>query len=589
MADIRDFDQLERLEEWVLDNWRIIQESIAETTQISLDDIERLQVQELIIAGEHGRGTGRTGPFPLRLAFVIDVEGEVASESDLYRNFIPTIPNVFSDPDFRDDLEGFEPPFDGLEDEFERITSTSIPSDRLEEGIRSIITLRDDEPNRLYSLTRDQDIIVTEDTISRQPSGTRAELQEEPDVEVRSITQYPDLRELSNSIISAFSVARDGTAESYDEVSEDISNLTVTNIVETGPWGKGVADKGEDAFEFSIFIDLPGDRSAESIIRFSRISRDIEDVIADNFEPSETAREWAPAADFIVIASERLESVIENSIEDPSVDSAIDIYNLREYRLEEADTVGFNVASEDVETEDVEEVEDEPVDEEPEEPEVVEEKPPSEEELLEERFPSVPVELRPYAREPDHLEIPAGKETKSVEPREMFDFEIELATPGTANTPISQIREGIGEAIAAQTFGVDEPAGTFPRTGIYIKYHLLHNGPAYILQMYNNLVVYTGYIRSIHGVDVKPGTYQSFREYIYRLEQVHKRDLGPQLIRPLDKSETSKMDIDTTPILPDGTEAPWLEDRQYYIIEEDGVDHPAWQDVVGFIYENEEQ
>lgn len=578
MPNIREFEELEQLEDWILNNYNIILESIADTTDLSESEIFSLEIQEIIIAGEWGRGTPRTGDFPLRIIFVLDVDGEVTSETEVFQTFAEPITNTFSDPEFRAQIEGWEEPPELIQNEFTEIQTVVIPTDRFEEGINRFIQIREDEPNRGYSLTRDQDIhVLGGGDFRREQTGIRVD----EDIEVTEATDirdFPELEDMIERIEMAYITGVEEAMEEFPDQSELIQQLTIENILIMGEWGTGTAEYGVDRFDIVIGVDSV----SNELNRGPRIRQTISDIAVNALEPSDLMEEWSSGVNMRVINATGLESFLQGEIDDPATDRVYDILNNVNYELEPTEPFGFEVVSDEEE----EVIEPEP---EPEPEPVVEEEPEpelTEIEILAEAFPDVPRDLLPFVGEGGNVTIPAGKGAKTVKPRPLYDFEEELITPGPAGTGLGTFQEGIGEAIASGLFGIEIVPGTFPRTGIYVKNRLLHEGPAYVLQMYNDLVIYTGYIRSMYDYDIKTGRYSSFREFIYRVEEVGKRG-GPELIRPLSQQEASGAGLESIPDHPSipGEKAPWLENRQYYDIVEENTDHEAWDDIVGYLYD----
>jgi len=424
------------------------------------------------------------------------------------------------------------------------------------------------------------------------------------------ILNYPDQEDLASRLEQAYTMALTEAMEEFDDREDAIGELVIDSIVFTGEFGRGKATEGEDGFEVIYFIDRQGGQDPSNIIRLTRITRFLGETILELFEPPEMMLQMGAGINIRVLDADNFDGIVESSIMDIDEGRVYDIYNKRVCGLEPKDPVGTEVVCKSLEEylgqEDVTE-EGEQKDEitgeerrileqagfiEPEEPPEREEEPePIPEEALTQRelaeqFPDIPLELRDFAEPDGVLEIPAGKETKQVDPRDMYDFERELLTPGEGDTTVDIRQDGIGFAIASGQFGTGEfvPA-TYPRTGTYVKWYLYYQGPAYILQMYNDLVIYSGYIRGVHGVDAKAGRYSSFRNYIQRLLKIGKEG-GPVLIRAISEEQASAMGLETLPDHPtiEGEKAPWLESRQYYEINEDNMGHGAWDNPTEYLY-----
>lgn len=198
-------------------------------------------------------------------------------------------------------------------------------------------------------------------------------------------------------------------------------------------------------------------------------------------------------------------------------------------------------------------------------------------------------ELTAFAISESALEVPAGKDTKQVEPRDIYPFEIAMSEPVPEEIDgIPNIDDGVGLAIGMGTLGVSEPPGNFPRTGLYIKNRLIHEGAAYVLEMYNDLVVYSAYISGKWQMKFRPGDYSSFRTFIYRLKTFGAdEDEGIEgLIKPIPAREAFDRGFDILPDHPsiEGEKAAWLENRQYYEINPDRAEDPAWDNITEWMY-----
>jgi hypothetical protein len=206
-----------------------------------------------------------------------------------------------------------------------------------------------------------------------------------------------------------------------------------------------------------------------------------------------------------------------------------------------------------------------------------------EEKRLARKFPDVPEGIREFAVSSNQIEVPFGKETKSLEPRELYDWEVQAIE---ANT---EFEEHIGHNVSMDNLK-DIPASTFPRTSHYIKNRLLRTGPSYKLEIYNDLLVYTAYANAYHNMSLKPGTYLSMRRLFNNIENIPQEG-GPKLVEPLSQQQAASRGLEVTPDHPtiDGGKADWLENRQYYIVVEENVEHPAWNNPTKYLYEELER
>lgn len=150
--------------------------------------------------------------------------------------------------------------------------------------------------------------------------------------------------------------------------------------------------------------------------------------------------------------------------------------------------------------------------------------------------------------------------------------------------PTRQVTNGVGFQVQIGMLGINQPPATFPRTSSYIKNRLLYEGPAYILELYRDLVVYSGFISGYYNMTFRPGSYTSFRQFIYRLKEIGKRG-GPELIEDVSQQRAASMGLETVPDHPtiEGEKAPWLENRRYIDIVEDNKDHSAWNNPVEYL------
>lgn len=227
-------------------------------------------------------------------------------------------------------------------------------------------------------------------------------------------------------------------------------------------------------------------------------------------------------------------------------------------------------------------------------PPEIEEEEPTELERLQEEYPEVPTELLEFINDDGTLDIRAGKETKQVEPREMYGFEKRLAFTMDRldeegfDGEEDQLPHGVGRADDMGLLGETKLVPNYPQTVQYIKYRLLYEGPAYQLEVFNDIVVYVGFIRNIWEHDFRASSYQTVRTIFSRLQKVHKEGLTPQLIRPLTAEELQSNGFDITPKMKlrggGEIEAPWLENRKYYKVVEENVNHPAWDNLHDILY-----
>lgn len=427
------------------------------------------------------------------------------------------------------------------------------------------------------------------------------------------IWEFPELEALERFILDGIGQARqigiDISEEEEDETQiEILQRISLERILVVDEWGMGTAEIGQDPLRVLLFFDIDGVESESTFPPFDRIARLITQTFIQliNDEiliPPEPSTEWFSRLDPEPRPMDRFEDVASlalgrgqgNTIYDMTREEAIQFTEPPEPErpgerpprrpFSELPRIPLQSLRERVREPEPEEVEPE-LEPEPEpEPEPA---PLTIQDRIDRAFDNFEIDNK--------LDIPAGKPTRRVERRELFDFEIRMSMTQQSLlqldefSPGEQIRGAIGSAIQFNTVGRRNPALTFPRTGLYVKHYLTENGPQYVMQLYRDLVVYSGFISGFYGMKLQPGRYSSFRSFMYRLYQVGERD-GPTLVKRLSQQQAAARGLSVTPDHPTipGEKAPWLADRQYYAIEEENFDSPAWEDVVEFISEGVEQ
>lgn len=420
------------------------------------------------------------------------------------------------------------------------------------------------------------------------------------------IWEFPDLEELEDFIFSGIERAKEDLIarfreEGNEERADAVERLDLERVVIVDEWGEGTAAIGEDILDAFLFFDMENEPEPHLASNFDPAARSITQRFVDlinegEVQPPPDAMEWFAGFDPQPVAISRYEDQVGlslgrregNTVFDLTVGQAI---VFRE--PEEPERPGLPTKPVSVENlprltveqlrERVREPEPEPEVEE----EIIEEEPEPEVLTAEQR---VERSLQEFEVD-DILDIPAGKPTRRVESRELYDFELFMGLPTMVLTelgfdPVDQITNAIGESIELGRFGNADPPATFPRTSTYVKHRLLNIGPAYVLELYRDLIVYSGFISSFHDGRFIPGRYSSFREYMYRLLEIGRRG-GPTLVRKLSQQQAARRGLEVIPNHPTipGAKAPWLQNRQYYEIIEENQDHIAWQDPVGFLQE----
>ena len=591
MPDIRDYPDLQGLQDWVVNNFRAIKQFGINEMDEPEDIISKLEIQELIIYGEYGRGTTRTGRFPLQVIVVMDVDGEKTSTSTPFIDFSKSITSLMENMNLSEDIPNFEQPNEEMEQYFNGYDFNRTPSDDITGGVNRWVPIRSNEDSAMaYSLTYDQNIIVERSGITREPAGAQVSesVTEEVNTSDSDIAEYPEKAPLEEHIIQSFNRSKQESISEFPNREEDINDMVISNIVIAGEWGNGDAEFGVDSLMVDIFVGLRGYRSISSVPIVSRILRTITEQMNSGFDPDDMLKEWTGGVTFRLFQSDDYESRVEADINNPDTGTVYNLTQRKKYHLVPRETVGYNVEP----VEQGENKNQQPSKQEQKEQQPVQQEQPEEqvipEESLAQAYPEIPPELRPFAIEQDEIEVPINKDSKRVKPRPLYEFEMELMTPGDAGTSISrQINDGIGFYIQSGQYGIMAPPPTFPRVGSYIKYHLLYQGPSYINQMYNDLVIYSAYLTSSYGSTFKVMTYGSFREYIHRLKLLGDKNITPQLIRPLSQQQAAAKGLTSIATLPSGIQAPWLERKHYYEVIEDNIDNPAWDNPSKALYEED--
>lgn len=417
------------------------------------------------------------------------------------------------------------------------------------------------------------------------------------------IWQYPDLAELENFLSRLTLQSAETVSQQTRPAAAFVDGLSVRKFLVFGKWGEGTAEFGEDELKIVVFFGFSGPDNNFDDVADAVVNRMSRDIIEGRINIPQDLRNATESIEFVSanitdfndiladMAISNLEMVfdISDSVaidlkegEAPDTFPRIPLENLLEDEEEEKEEA------------DVDEITPEninlPLTTAPELPEAVIPEIP-EEMLAGPEFPDINENLRPFAVTEDTLEIPAGKEEKQIEVREPFDFEQEMALPGLQTTTqiFQQTQEEIAQPIGAGTLGTQEPVGTYPRTGLYIRNYLTFRGPAYSYEIYKNLVYYSGYISTLHDINVRAGSYQTFREYMYVLERIGEEG-GPALIESLTQQQAAAQGLQTVPDHPsiEGEKAPWLERRQYYDIVEENNNSEIWNNPYDYLHGDED-
>lgn len=421
------------------------------------------------------------------------------------------------------------------------------------------------------------------------------------------IWEFPELEELEDFIEDGVETAKEEAVDNGDLTEFNADRLVLEKILVTGDWGMGRAEVGESPLEVLLIFDMEGAPTPHIDPAFDPSARVVLTtmqslITSGEIEPTELMKGSINGIDTTHAAISRLEENIlkalgkgeGNSIYDMSAGVRIEfsegVREVRSLPKTPLEILRQQAEEEDEEPEDEEEPEEEDEPPEPPEPPEVPQEGPDEEE--EDPFPDVPEELHQFAISNEQLEIPSGKETLKIDPREPHDFEVEMAKPGVNVDPSvnAGILGEIGRSVAVGKFGQADSPGTFPRTGKYVRNYLKYQGDSYAYEMYKNLVYYSGYISTVHGGSFKTGSYQAFRDFMYVLRQFSERDDLPTLVQPLGQNQASSRGLSTVPDHPtvEGEKAPWLERRQFYTLVEENEDNEAWMNVYDTFYGDDE-
>lgn len=416
------------------------------------------------------------------------------------------------------------------------------------------------------------------------------------------IWEYPDLGELENFISRSILQAAQTVSEQQRPISSFIQNLSVEKILIVEEWGEGTAVPNEDNLHAVIFFGFTGPDESEGDAIDAVIARAGDDVTEGRINIPSDLRQATPGIQYSGVSIDNLNETLVD-MNNAGLELVFDLTELEAIDLitgrppDEYTRIPLNKLLEDEEeVEEGAEVDDETPDLTAEDIDITDVSPLPEEMLPEvpeagPEFPDINENLRPFAVSEDTLEIPAGKERKQIDVREPYNFEVEMALPGlqVSSQVFSAVLEEIAQPVGAGTLGQEEPVGTYPRTGLYVRNYLKFRGTAYSYEMYKNLVYYAGYISTLHDINVKAGSYQSFRDYMYVLEEIPERG-GPRLVEPLSQQQAAAQELETTPDHPtiDGAKAPWLKGRQYYDLIDENDEHEAWFNAFDYLHGDEE-
>lgn len=451
------------------------------------------------------------------------------------------------------------------------------------------------------------------------------------------VWDFPEIDELQEFV-------EDGVQQATGRVEDELvdpARLNVLNRLELSraividEWGRGDAEVGEDPLDMILFFGVEQEDNPtygpES--PFGQGAAAVRDMFVDmigsgEIDTPENATDWFDGFNVSIQFMGQFEEQVSNALGNSEGNTVADLTNgevieltrigPREVTDPEGNVVGTEPIPFDQQTETTpfEELREEPEEEEP-EPEPEEEEEDIEdfegperigvfeddeeeepEEEQEEEEPILTIEdqiddaLDGFSIDDLNMEIPSGKPTRRVERRTLYDFELQMGLPGPALEQLEgfsfndTISGGVGLAAQAGLLGSTRPPANFPRTAVYVKTYLSELGPQYIFALYKELLVYSAFISGFHNMTLRPGRYNSFVNFMYRLHQIGERG-GPELVEKLSQQQAAARGLDSIPDHPtiEGAKAPWLNDRTYYDIVEENIDHPAWDDPVEYLYE----
>ena len=424
------------------------------------------------------------------------------------------------------------------------------------------------------------------------------------------IWEFPAIEEFRSFLIDGFERSRQQVVANFEaqgdeERAEIVRHIRLEDLVVVDEWGDGIAEIGGNTLRILGFFSLEGEENESTFPQFDPAVRTIraqfnELVNFEVIEPPEPSFEWFPNIDIEPVGHDRFEDSVSLALGRGEGNRVFDLMRLEAIQFteppgpirpgarppprpfSELPRVPLQALRERARREEEEEVEPEP---EP-EPEVEPEPEPI---TAEERIRRA---IRQFQVDEQHTDIPAGKPTRRVDVRDLYDFELRMGLPSNILgelddfAPGDQLTDGIGFAIQLGRVGRTEPSANFPRTSSYVKNYLTFEGPQYILALYRDLVFYSGFISGFYGMRLRAGKYPSFRGFMYRLHQIGERG-GPTLVERLSQQQAAARGLETLPDHPtiDGAKAPWLEKRQYYQIVEDNTDHDAWNNPVEFLHQ----
>lgn len=577
MPSLSDYPAFGALGESIQAGFDRVKEDAIEANPSFEELINDLTLDEAVATGEFGRGIGDEGEDTLEVKLFVGLDNKerYLGEETRLGDFAPFA-------NFAGDLQQFfnnEYTIPGPDEEwFADREFTVIPLENKQDGL--VFFLQQKRPQEAVSITREQRLDLDGTDINRSTilsDEEREELGQLTDAEGISIAEYPQRERLANEVERLF---EDAIEEEVEERGDqfDVQDYNLSRAIVMPQWGNGTAEKGEDTLNVILTVSKTGTQTPnlDDPFFFSRADR-FANKVESGLVRNETYQEFFPDEEFTATASNLIEEDIISEVADTFPPRAFSLLEGAFLDAEEGDFIA-TPAPDPPEPEEPEE--------EPEEPEPQPTETKTIEEILADEFPEMPPELRSFAVTPDKIKVPITKDTKSVEPRAMYDFEKELLTPGKADTPIpNEIEEGIGHAKAIGAFGTDVSPGSFPRVGIYIKYQLFYEGPSFGLEIYRDLITYSAFMSSTYDGLFRVGGWSSFRQYLWRLREVEKEG-GPELIRKVSDAKLQELGLSRQPELPDGTPAPWLEEREYYTVNENNTGHPAWRNPKKWLYED---
>lgn len=243
MTSIRDYPELEELEAWLVDLWETSVNDFMESQGFEEYPFD-IFLDEIVVYGRFGKGTGEIGEDPLEAAYVFAADEPVEeSETDQFDVISTIVDNM--EMAVRGEgvvIEGLDviPP-DPAQDWFIGVNITKVPEDRFEDFFQAAVFNRPG-PDQAFSITTREFVIWDTKTIYFHTGFQREVTDEEAE-------EFPDLaiEEREEAAI----IRRD--AEETVEPDQDEEEEDETEVFAPPPDEEEDEDEGEiDLHDISI-------------------------------------------------------------------------------------------------------------------------------------------------------------------------------------------------------------------------------------------------------------------------------------------------------------------------------------------------